>query len=102
MDITNNRPLRLCPFCGSTPVIKEIVIAKGVNTTGEIPEGAVLVKTDDNGRLVINGVRRQKRFFWERKGYGIHCKGLKCFCRNNTILFRTKEEAYDKWNKRAI
>lgn len=91
-----------CPFCGSKPEIKEVIKDRGSNYTGNLPKGAKLVKTTDNRRFVVGGVKLKTRYYWQRSGYTIHCTGRGCFCRTLQLKFSSKKEAIEKWNQRSI
>lgn len=70
--------LRLCPFCGGRPYIREIVFC-------DLPSA---VSSDDG-------------FIYHIKKYRVICDNAFCFCHQQTRLFSTTEKAIEAWNRRV-
>jgi hypothetical protein len=67
-----------CPFCGSTPYIREIVFC-------DLPAA---VAADDG---LIEYIKK----------YRVICDNAVCFCHQQTRLFSTPEKAIEAWNRRV-
>ncbi len=86
-----------CALCGGKACYNEVVICRGFNKSGNLPEDAKLTKT----RRPLSG-NPPLVYEWERIGYNIHC--LTPHCGNRTALGgkRTLEEAIEKWNSNRV
>lgn len=87
--------LKECPFCGGSAALKDVIITKGSNYTGNIPEGSILVRVTET-----NMPRRPKIYWHEKHGFSVNCNTSGCICRNSATKFKTEQAAIDAWNTR--
>ena len=66
--------LKPCPFCGAHPTLNK----------------------DDGASWLI-----PTRISDDDPAYSVECDNVDCDCNPCTILFKTKEEAIEAWNKRV-
>ena len=87
--------LEPCPVCGEQAFWRITTIRRGVNRTGNIPDGAKFVKE----RKELSG---RTQTHWIREGYVIHCKTPKCICRTPkpNMACENLDDAILKWNSR--
>lgn len=91
--------LKKCPFCGSNCNIIKKVVEKGSNTTGIIPNNAVLVEKEERD-TVIRGI--VTRYYWKREKYIPRCSNQECIISTISKGYITLAEAVKEWNKRSI
>lgn len=88
--------MKKCPFCGADAEIRKTIKNKGSNHTGNVPEGAELVRTVERKSVYIS----RKMYYWERKGFIIKCSNKDCIGHSLGRVFASEKEAVAEWNRR--